>query len=761
MSELLLELFSEEIPSGMQARAGQDLARLVCDGLKQAGLEFGEVRNFAGARRLTLVIEGLSEKSPDVSDERKGPRVGSPDKAIEGFLRAAGLKSVDEAEIVSDAKKGDFYVARIERQGRATSDVIAELIPDVIRKFPWAKSQRWGAGRLRWVRPLHSILCVLGGKTVPFDVDGIASGNETRGHRFMSTGAITIKDFADYEKKLRDAHVILGAEERQQLILEGARAAAKKASLELVGDEALLAEAAGLVEWPVVLMGAFDKVFLDVPPEVIITAIKKHQKCFSLRELSRPQGGKREGAPAGQAAPAQASRDSEPAVSDKGKLANRFILVSNLIAQDGGKAIIAGNERVVRARLSDAKFFWDQDLKVKLEDRLLELEGIIFHEKLGTQAERVERLKALARELAPIVGADPDKAERAAQLCKADLVTDMVGEFPDLQGLMGKYYALDQGEDASVAAAIEEHYRPQGPNDAVPTDPVSIAVALADKLDTLVGFWAIDEKPTGSKDPYALRRAALGSIRLLLENRLSFQLARALSPHFSLVGRDVASHATRMRKKRAKAASDAGTTMFIGSDPSFVITSDFAGKQIDRRSIELLEFFTDRFKVYLRDRGARHDLIDAVISEDVDDLLMIIARVEALGRFLETDDGTNLLAGVKRAVNILRIEEKKGERSFDGFPDPKLFEQDEEKALGKVISEATTTAQSAVEKEDFEGAMAVLAKLRAPVDAFFDNVTVNVTDGDNAKALRENRLKLLNQIREATRAVADFSKIEG
>ena len=704
MADLLLELFSEEIPSGMQARAAQDLARLVGDGLKAAGLESGNTKTFFGARRLTLVIEGLAEKSADVSEERNGPRVGSPDKAIEGFLRGAGLESIDQAEVVSDEKKGDFYVARIEKPGRQTSDILGDLIPAVIRQFPWPKSQCWGSGSLRWVRPLHSIICVLGGKVVPFEVDGIASGNETRGHRFMSEGAISVKDFADYEKKLRAAHVILDAGEREKIILDGAKAVAKKAGLELVEDEGLLAEAAGLVEWPVVLMGEFDKDFLDVPPEVIITAIKKHQKCFSV-------------------------------TGKGGKLASNFILVANIEAEDGGKKIIDGNERVIRARLSDAKFFWDQDRKIKLEDRLDDLKDIIFHEKLGTQAKRVERLKALAKELARVVGANPDKAERAAELCKADLVTGMVGEFPDLQGLMGKYYALrqDEPEDESVALAIEEHYKPAGQNDTVPTDPVSIAVALADKLDTLVGFWAIDEKPTGSKDPYALRRAALGVIWTTLGHELRIPLLKIASEHAKRIDPKGSLHATQK----------------IGGEDR--ITS----------AILLIPFFHDRLKVYLRDRGARHDLIDAVISPDADDLLMIVARVEALGKFLDTDDGANLLAGVKRAQNILRIEEKKDGKSYDGAPDAKLLKDAEEKALASAIEDATKAASAAVEKEDFEGAMSALAKLRKPVDAFFDNVTVNVIEGDDAEELRENRLKLLNQIREATLSVADFSKIEG
>ncbi len=732
MSELLLEIFCEEIPSGMQARAGEDLQRLVSDGLKEAGLEFKEAKNFAGARRLTLVIDGLPDKSPDVSDERKGPRVGSPDKAIEGFLRAAGLKSVDEAEIVSDEKKGDFYVARIEKPGRATSDVIAELLPDVIRKFPWPKSQRWGAGKLRWVRPLHSILCLLGGNVVEFEVDGIASGNETRGHRFLSSGAITVKDFSDYEKKLCDAHVILKAEERQRLILDGAHAAAKDASLELVEDDALLAEAAGLVEWPVVLMGSFDEAFLDVPPEVIITAIKKHQKCFSLRD------------------------------GKSGKLANKFILVSNLIAQDGGKAIIDGNERVVRARLSDAKFFWDQDRKIKMFDRLPTLMDIIFHEKLGSQAARVSRIAALASHLAETIGADESKAVQAAELCKLDLVTDMVVEFPDLQGLMGKYYALNEETDASVAAAIEEHYRPKGPEDAIPTDPVSITVALADKIDTLVGFWWINETPTGSKDPYALRRAALGVIRLILENQIRLPLWSVFFDHESYY---MATALLDAESDKQKFSAELEKRGFSAEDieqvrsvyPVSIQSSPIGYGADDVGPSGLLAFFHDRLKVYLRDRGARHDLIDAVISDDSDDLLMIVARVEALGKFLDTDDGANLLAGVKRAQNILRIEEKKDSKAFNGAPDESLLKDAEEKALASAVSEATKAASAAVENEDFEGAMAAMAKLRSPVDAFFDNVTVNADD----PALRENRLKLLNQIREATLAVADFSKIEG
>lgn len=697
MSDLLLEIFSEEIPAGMQARAGADLQRMVCDRLREAGLDFGEARNFAGARRLTLVIDDLPDKSPDVSEERKGPRVGAPDKAVEGFLRASGLESVDDAEIVSDEKKGDFYVAKIEKPGRATTEVIAELVPDVIRSFPWPKSQRWGSGALKWVRPLHSVLCVLGGKTVAFEVDGIASGNETRGHRFLGAESFAVKDFVDYEKKLRAAHVILDAVERQRVILDAARKVAKDAGLELVEDQGLLAEAAGLVEWPVVLMGTFDEAFLAVPPEVIVTAIRKHQKCFSVQ------------------------------TPGTGKLANKFILVSNLVADDGGAAIIDGNERVIRARLSDAKFFWEQDCKQTLEARLPKLNELIFHAKLGSVHDKAHAIARLAMDLAEAVpGANAKHCEQAAILAKADLVTEMVGEFADLQGIMGRYYALNDGLPEDVASAIAQHYAPQGPSDAVPAEPTAIVTALADKLYSLVGFFGIDERPTGSRDPYALRRSALGVIRIALENDLRLNLFQWFT-------------------RTAEVYRDIGENVLKNWTEEYDVDA------------ELLAFFHDRLKVYLRDRGARHDLIDAVISDDADDLLMVVARVEALGKFLETDDGANLLAGVKRAVNIVRIEEKKDKKAYSGAPDAKLLKDAEEKALAKAIDAAADAASVAVKEEDFEGAMAAMAKLRAPVDAFFDNVTVNADDA----ALRENRLKLLNRIREATLAVADFSRIEG
>jgi glycyl-tRNA synthetase beta chain len=733
MAELLLELFSEEIPARMQNRAREDLARLLRDKLKASGLDSDEIKTFATARRLTAVVDGLPKRSPDVHEERKGPRVDAPPTATEGFLGSVGLVSLDQVEVRED-KKGSYYVALLEKPGRATADVVAEIVPEIVKTFPWPKSMRWGSGKLRWVRPLHSVLCVFDGKVVDFEIDGVRSGKETRGHRFMAPKPFAVKSFEDYVEKLRNAFVILDGEERAAMILKNAKALAKKKGLTLVEDEGLLAENAGLTEWPLVLMGEFDKDFLSVPPEVLATAMKAHQKCFSVRK--------------GDA------------------LANRFIVVANLEAKDGGKAITAGNERVIRARLADAKFFFDQDRKVSLEDRVPKLKEITFHEKLGTQYDRVQRIFRLAREIAPLVGADPDLAERAAVLAKADLVTDMVGEFPELQGVMGYYYALDQKENPSVAEAVAAHYKPVGPTDEVPRDPIAIAVALADKLDTLVGFWAIDEKPTGSKDPYALRRAALGVIRIILENGLRVSLQPLLQRQaLALL---LILKATEFRRKGETVGESA-----IGSLLSEEEARDLANRLVDSEqeaskeallgrtdeiSDNLLAFFADRLKVYLRDQGARYDLIDAVFAlPGQDDLLMIVRRVEALGRFLETDDGEHLLTGTKRAINILRIEEKKDGRSYDQPPDPALLQQPEEKALAKAVDEVEKAAAKAIAKEDFEVAMTAMAKLRAPVDAFFDHVTVNTDD----PKLRKNRLRLLNQIRAATMEVADFSKIAG
>ena len=687
MPDLLLELFSEEIPARMQRRAAEDLKSLVTNALVERGCLYEGAQAFATPRRLALHIIGLPAHQPDVREEKKGPRVGAPQQAIDGFLKGAGLTDLSEATIQNDPKKGDFYIAIVESKGRPTADVIADLLPGIIKSFPWPKSMRWGkasaeVGALRWVRPLHSILCTFGSDTetpeiIPFDVDGLHSSDITYGHRFLAPAPIHVRRYDDYVAKLEAAKVVLSTDRRKEIIVNDARSLAFAQGLEVVEDDGLLEEVAGLVEWPVVLMGSFEERFLDIPPEVIRATIRANQKCFVLR------------------------------ASGSNTLANKFLLTSNMIAKDDGATIIGGNERVVRARLSDAKFFWETDLKVKLEDRLEKLKSITFHAKLGTQYERVERLVALAKELAPIVKADVTQAARAALLCKADLVSEMVGEFPEVQGLMGRYYATRQGEDASVAAALEEHYKPQGPSDVVPKDAVSIAVALADKLDTLVGFWSIDEKPTGSKDPYALRRAALGVVRLILENEIRLPLSQ---------------------------------------------------HHVDE---SLLAFFHDRLKVYLRDRGQRHDLIDAVLgSGQQDDLLMIVKRVEALDAFLATDDGTNLLSGFRRAANILKAEEKKDGKSYNEAIDLHLIKakgEPEEKVLAEVLDAATSHAREHVGKEDFAGAMKALAELRPAVDAFFDKILVNADDKD----IRANRLRLLASFREATRAVADFSAIAG
>jgi glycyl-tRNA synthetase beta chain len=698
MPDLLLELFSEEIPARMQAKAADDLRRMVTDKLVAEGLIYEGAKAFATPRRLALTVHGIPARQADLKEERRGPRVGGPDAAIQGFLKATGLSSISEARIQPD-KKGDFYIALIEKPGRITSDVLAEMLPVIVRTFPWPKSMRWGArsaksGSLSWVRPLHAITATFGLETeepdvVKFSIDGIEAGQTTYGHRFMAPSAISVRRFEDYEEKLLKARVVLDAERRKDVIQTDAKQLAFAQGFELVEDQTLLDEVAGLVEWPVALMGSFDKDYLSIPDEVIRATIRNNQKCFVVRDPKT------------------------------GKLTNKFIVTANIEASDGGKVIIAGNERVIRARLSDAKFFYDTDLKTKLEDRLPKFDAIVFHEKLGTQGERIKRIERLAAEIAPLVGAEVEKARRAARLAKTDLLTDVVGEFPELQGLMGKYYALAQGEDASVAAACEEHYKPQGPNDRVPTDPVSVAVALADKIDTLVGFWAIDEKPTGSKDPYALRRAALGIIRLIIENTLRLPILKAAKLGAS--GHSVKADAENL-------------------------------------SADLLSFFADRLKVQLRDQGARHDLVDAVFSlGGQDDLLLVVRRVEALGKFFDSDDGKNLLAGTKRASNILAIEEKKDKRTFDGATSPALYSLNEEKALAKAIGEVKAETGAAVAKEDFAAAMRAMAKLRPAVDAFFDKVKVN----DDDPKVRENRLKLLNEIRSATRAVADFSKIEG
>jgi len=724
MPDLLLELFSEEIPARMQARAADDLRRMVTDRLVAEGLVYEGAKSFATPRRLALTVHGIPVRQADLKEERRGPRVGGADAAIQGFLKATGLASIDQAKIERDAKKGDFYVALIEKKGRATIDVLTEMLPVIIRTFPWPKSMRWGArsakaGSLAWVRPLHAITATFGLETeepdiVKFAVDGIEAGQTTFGHRFMAPAAINVRRFGDYEAKLLDAKVVLDPDRRKDSIATDARQLAFAQGYELVEDQALLEEVAGLVEWPVVLMGSFDSEYLTIPAEVIRATIRNNQKCFVVSDAK------------------------------SGKLANKFILAANIESSDGGRAIVAGNERVIRARLADAKFFYETDLKTRLETRLPKFDAIVFHEKLGTQGERIKRIERLAVEIAPLVGADAEKAKRAAHLAKADLLTEVVGEFPELQGLMGKYYALAQGEDASVAAACEDHYKPQGPNDRVPTDPVSVAVALADKIDTLVGFWAIDEKPTGSKDPYALRRAALGVIRGIVENQIRIKLRSLIASHFNPIAEQILS--VELQKIRQM---EARTPLPL---------REGEGTDQRQRQTDLLSFFADRLKVQLREQGARHDLVDAVFAlEGQDDLLLIVRRVEALGSFLDTDDGKNLLAGTKRASNILTIEEKRDKRTFDGEPNPALYSLAEEKALADAIDLVKVEASVAVMNEDFASAMGAMARLRPAVDAFFDKVKVN----DDDPIVRENRLKLLNEIRRATHLVADFSKIEG
>ena len=675
MPQLLLELFCEEIPARMQAKAESDLGEAIKKELSGAGLEFGAVETLGGPRRLTVIVNDLAEKSADVREERKGPKVGAPEKAVEGFMRGAGLTSIDQAEIKSDPKKGDFYVAVIETPGRAATDIIAEIVPSVIRGFHWPKSMRWGTGDLRWVRPLQRVVCVFGGNVVPFEVDGLASGNETEGHRVHGRGPFAVTDADSYKAALEgEGHVMLSREARRSKIHTDAQKVCADAGLELVEDIGLLEEVTGLAEWPVVLLGEMDPAFLDLPEEVIQLSMRVHQKYFAVRDPKT------------------------------GGLAPNFVVVANISAKDGGKKIAEGNSRVLSARLNDGRFFWDNDLATPLEEMGEKLKTIDFKKELGTIADKVERVAALARELAPKVGADPALAERAARLSKSDLVSEMVYEFPELQGVMGRYYAQKQGEPQAVADAIRDHYKPQGPSDAVSSEPVSIAVALADKLDTLVGFWAIDEKPTGSKDPFALRRAALGVVRIVLENNVRLALTKDTQ---------------------------------VNAD--------------------LLSFFADRLKQYLRDQGKRHDLIDAVFALGEDDLVAITNRVDALQSFLSSDDGANLLAGFKRAANILKAEEKKDGTTYQGTVNPELLTESQEKDLFAALQDGETKAGAALTAEDFEAAMGVLSSLRGPIDAFFDHVTVNAED----VAVRQNRLYLLSQIRSVLGQVADFTKIEG
>ncbi|POF34781.1 glycine--tRNA ligase subunit beta [Roseibium marinum] len=751
MPDLLLELFSEEIPARMQRKAAEDLKSLVTNALVEAGLPYEGAKAFATPRRLALHVAGVPAGSAATREERKGPRVGSPEKAVEGFLRGAGLSLVEEASIHSDPKKGEFYVAVIEKPGRPAIDIIAEFMPGILRNFPWPKSMRWGSTSTRWVRPLHSIIATFGPETedpdvVPFEFDGIQAGKTTRGHRFLANESFAVRRFDDYATGLEKHKVVLDADRRKEIILNDAKDRALALGLDLVEDPGLLEEVAGLVEWPVVLTGSFDADFLTIPDECIQLTIRVNQKCFVLKN------------------------------PNTGRLANRFALVSNLVAEDDGKMIVAGNEKVIRARLSDARFFWDTDLKSRLSNNLPKLDDVKFHEKLGSVGERVKRLIALSAEFAPLVGADETKAKRAAELAKADLVSHMVFEFPELQGLMGRYYATAQGEDASVATAIEEHYKPQGPSDSVPTDAVAVAVALAEKLDLLAGFWAIDEKPTGSKDPYALRRAALGIIRIVLENNLRLSLRDIFLRHDSLIA--LQQHLSGTVYTSYKTEDNAGNRVDLlgltldGLDDALAVELLTSGNgclsdeepNIEYRQSsevlakELLSFLADRLKVHLKDEGARHDLIDAIFALDgQDDLLMVVRRVEALGKFVSSDDGVNLLAGYKRAVNILKAEEKKDAAPVAGKPHADHFQEQAEIDLAAAIDTARAEAADAVKAEDFEGAMEALSRLRAPVDRFFEDILVNADD----PVLRMNRLQLLAEIRDATHVVADFSKVAG
>jgi glycyl-tRNA synthetase beta chain len=747
MPDLLLELFSEEIPARMQAKAADDLRRMVTDKLVSEGLVYEGAKAFATPRRLSLTVHGIPLRQSDLKEERKGPRVGGPDAAIAGFLKSTGLASLDQAKIQRDPKKGDFYVALIEKPGRATIDVLADMLPVIIRTFPWPKSMRWGErsarpGALQWIRPLHSIVATFGLETeepdvVKFAVDGIAAGQMTFGHRFMAPAPISVRRFEDYEAKLLHAKVVLDPERRKNAILTDAKQLAFAQGFELIEDQGLLDEVAGLVEWPVVAMGSFEQEFLSIPPEVIRATIRNNMKCFVVRD---------------------------PAT---GKLTNKFILTANIEASDGGKAIVGGNERVIRARLSDAKFFYQSDLKRKLEDRLPKFDGIVFHENLGTQGERIRRIERLAAEIAPLVGADVEKAKRAAHLAKADLLTEVVGEFPELQGLMGRYYALAQGEDASVAAASEEHYKPQGPNDRVPSDPVSVAVALADKIDTLVGFWAIVEKPTGSKDPYALRRAALGIIRIVMELQVGLNLNEIVQSHLRRIFDfkstiEPAANAVRISAMvcdREYAFQVKAVSRPISDETREALRSEFASSHITSVANDLIHFLANRLEIVLRDENARHDLVQSVIAlEGRDNILTVVRRVETLGKFLDTDNGKNLLAGTKRASSIVNIEEKRDGKKYEGTPNTDLMTPIE-KNLWNTIQQTIVEARHQVERDDFESAVETLSTLRTAVDSFFSK-EAGILVNHESPQVRENRLNLLNQIRAATRAVADFSKIQ-
>ncbi len=773
MAELLIELFSEEIPARMQKKASGDLKSMITKALKDAGLTFDAADAYATPRRLALVVSGVPTATPDISEERRGPSTSAPEKALEGFMRGAGVTR-DQLE-EREEKKGIFFYARIEKPGRAATDVIAEAIEATIRNFPWPKSQRWGASSLKWVRPLHSILAVFGGEAVALYVDGFKAGNTTRGHRFMGADEFSVADFVDYKAKLADHKVMLDPADRAALIEAECKKLSASKGVEWIEDRGLLAEVAGLVEWPVPLIGGFDAAFMEVPEEVLILTMKKDQKYFVTRDPKT------------------------------GKLAPFFITVSNIEASDGGAIVAAGNERVLTARLADAKFFWEQDLKGKLDDNLPALSEIVFHKELGMVSDRVERMKKLSRYLAQFIpGCDADEAERAAELAKADLVSNMVNEFASLQGIMGRYYAKAQGESDAVADAARDHYAPAGPSDDCPSAPVSVAVALAEKLDTLVGFFGIDQKPTGSKDPFALRRSALGVIRLITENNLRLSLQplvwQCIWTYLLNVGTGKSSffclnfqfdegmtynefcekYESAPPNEYVDITSAEKLRQIVGfkNDPKqkdryrldLIWTNDKRNEgdsqqysdlvellpNITSTDADLLAFFGDRLKVQQRDKGVRHDLVDAVFAKGDDDLVRVLNRVAALSSFLETDDGVNLLAGYKRSANILKIEEKK-DGPHGGTVDASLLQVAEEKTLADALGTAKADATAALETEDFEKAMAALSTLRAPIDAFFDKVIVNADDA----SVRKNRLALLSEIRAAVNTVADFGLIEG
>ena len=700
MAEFLFEIFCEEIPARMQKKAGENLYSALSGGMEKAGLDVENMQFWAGPRRIGYKAD-VPLKSPDISDERKGPRVGAPEQALAGFMKAAGLTDISQAEIRDD-KKGQFYVAKIDKPGRAASEIISDLIPDIMNNFPWPKSMKSGSDSFRWVRPLQSMICLHDGKIIPVEAGGITAGNSTEGHRQHGRGPFTVSSFADYKKQLEGkGHVLLDMASRKDKIEADAKALCEKAGLELVEDQGLLNEVAGLAEWPVVILGDMDPSFLELPGEVIRLSMRDHQKYFAVRDPKT------------------------------GSLAPNFIVVANQMAPDGGKAIAAGNSRVLSARLADAQFFQSEDAKKQLADYYEKLETVVFHKKLGSIKDKSQRIEALARELAPKVGADADKAAQAAKLAKCDLVTQTVIEFTSLQGQIGRLMFEKEGGDKDVALAIEDHYRPQGPSDKVPNSPVSVAVALADKLDTLVGFWAIDERPTGSKDPYALRRAALGFVRIILDNQVRFDLSQTLLKGWAVLEMENMADGESGRLSDGKINSDEQSTI-----------------------ANLVAFIIDRLKVHLRDQGVRHDLIDAVFALGEDDLVAIVDRTHALQKFLDTDDGTNLLAGYKRAANILKAEAKKGDLPA-GEPGPGT--QMEEAGLYEALGTAKTSIDKALEKESYAHAMTALAGLRAPIDTFFDEVTVN---SDDSQA-RENRLRLLRDIRDTAGRVAKFDAIEG